>query len=183
MIDGMIYHDNFISKEEEIDLVECIDKQSWNNSLSRKTQHYGYRYDYTKKTVDSFMYLGAVPQFISCLNDRLSTWFDSEPNQVIVNQYQPGQGIGRHIDRDCFGPVVASISLLSSVTMDLSRYDSDAIDSIVLQPRSILILAREARYDWMHGIAARKYDINSDGTKICRTRRISLTFRTVTTQR
>jgi alkylated DNA repair dioxygenase AlkB len=43
--------------------------------------------------------------------------------QVVVQEYQSGQGIGRHIDlqpqtvpelRDGFGPVVVSLSILSS---------------------------------------------------------------------
>ena len=38
--------------------------------------------------------------------------------QAIVNEYEPGQGIAPHIDRDCFGPVVATVSLGSAVNMD-----------------------------------------------------------------
>ena len=34
--------------------------------------------------------------------------------QAIVNEYEPGQGIAPHVDRDCFGPVVATVSLGSA---------------------------------------------------------------------
>ena len=47
-----------------------------------------------------------------------------------------------------------------------------------LEPRSLLIFSGEARYQWKHGIAARKSD-KYDGQIIQRGRRISLTFRNV----
>jgi alkylated DNA repair dioxygenase AlkB len=49
---------------------------------------------------------------------------------------------------------------------------------IFLQPRSILLLSGEARYNWKHGIKAIKNDkwLN---TTIPRKRRISITFRKI----
>ena len=38
--------------------------------------------------------------------------------EEVVVEYEPGQGIAPHIDRDCFGPVVATVSLGSAVNMD-----------------------------------------------------------------
>lgn len=46
--------------------------------------------------------------------------------------------------------------------------------SIMLEPRSLLMMFGEARYDWKHGIPARKKD---DGR--LRGRRMSVTFRKV----
>ena len=43
----------------------------------------------------------------------------------------------------------------------------------------LLILSREARYDWTHEIPARKSDV-IDGVRRARARRVSLTFQTVT---
>jgi alkylated DNA repair dioxygenase AlkB len=43
----------------------------------------------------------------------------------------------------------------------------------------LLILSGEARYDWTHEIPARKSDV-INGARQPRTRRVSLTFRTVT---
>lgn len=47
-----------------------------------------------------------------------------------------------------------------------------------LEPRSLIILANEARYKWTHAIPARKSDI-VNGFKLQRERRISLTFRKI----
>jgi len=48
----------------------------------------------------------------------------------------------------------------------------------MLEPRSLIVLKGEARYEWAHGIAKRKSD-NWQGQVFKRTRRVSLTFRTV----
>jgi hypothetical protein len=44
-IDGMIYFPEFITKEEELALIENIDTQSWLTDLIWRVQHYGYKYD------------------------------------------------------------------------------------------------------------------------------------------
>jgi alkylated DNA repair dioxygenase AlkB len=46
----------------------------------------------------------------------------------------------------------------------------------LLEPRSLLVLGDEARYEWEHGIARRKTD-HWQGGRIFRSRRLSVTFR------
>ena len=38
--------------------------------------------------------------------------------QAIIKEYLSGQGVAPHIDRDCFGPAVATVSLGSALNMD-----------------------------------------------------------------
>jgi alkylated DNA repair dioxygenase AlkB len=52
---------------------------------------------------------------------------------------------------------------------------------ILIEPGSLYVMQGEARYQWKHGIMARKSDVYS-GRRIQRGRRISLTFRTVIQQ-
>lgn len=49
----------------------------------------------------------------------------------------------------------------------------------MLEPRSLLLLTGAARYEWTHGIPARRSDI-VDGLRRPRAGRVSLTFRSVT---
>jgi hypothetical protein len=49
---------------------------------------------------------------------------------------------------------------------------------VFLARRSLVLLSGEARYEWRHGIPARKNDV-CDGNTIPRDRRLSLTFRNV----
>jgi alkylated DNA repair dioxygenase AlkB len=181
MISGLTYIPDFISEGEQLSIVSTIDQLPWLNDLKRKTQHYGYKYDYTKKTVDKSLYLGDLPSWVAPYAERLvkQNHFKKIPDQVIVNEYKPGQGIGRHVDCvSCFGETVASLSLLSTCAMDLERFSSKESGTVILAPLSLLILTGEARYDWMHSIPARKVDMLGD-QELKRSRRISLTFRTV----
>ena len=83
-----------------------------------------------------------------------------------------------HIDRDCFGSVVATVSLGSGVNMDF--HCGATSDDYVrwLEPRSLLLMHGDARSAWRHGIAKRRTDA-WNGQKIRRHRRVSITFRTV----
>jgi len=176
---GLKYLPDFISGEEADFLVRKIDAQPWRSDLKRCVQHYGYQYDYKARQAREEDYLGPLPSFLQVLAERLSHagHFGSAPDQVIVNEYMPGQGISAHVDcRPCFGDVIASLSLLSSCAMRLeNRKISEQVD-LVLEPESLLVLSGEARHVWTHAIPARKSDI-VDGKKQARSRRISITFR------
>jgi alkylated DNA repair dioxygenase AlkB len=62
--------------------------------------------------------------------------------------------------------------------MDFSHNQTGIKTSLLLDPKSLIVLKNEARYNWSHGIAKRKSD-SFEGKIIKRSRRISLTFRTV----
>ena len=49
-------------------------------------------------------------------------------------------------------------------------------ESLLLEPRSLLVLSDDARYEWEHGITARKRDV-WQGMRVERSRRLSITFR------
>ncbi|SLN26323.1 2OG-Fe(II) oxygenase superfamily protein [Falsiruegeria litorea R37] len=156
---GLKYRPDSVSGEEADYLVNKIDAQPWRSDLKRRVQHYGYRYDYKVRQAREEDYLGSVP------------------DQVIVNEYMPGQGISAHVDcRPCFGDVIASLSLLSSCVMRLENLKISQQIDLTLEPGSLWVLSGEARHVWTHAIPARKSDI-VNGQKHPRSRRLSLTFR------
>lgn len=106
--------------------------------------------------------------------------FPRAPDQLLVNEYTPGQGIASHIDHEKhFGDVVCSLSLGSACVMDFqSKADSEQVH-MLLPVRGLLALRDDARYQWKHGITKRKSDKLDDGTVLKRGTRISLTFRTM----
>jgi len=178
-INGLFYIPQYISKANEDELIKYIDQQLWRTNLSRQTQHYGYVYDYRAKRIDSSMCLGELPSWLRSIAIQLHDdgLIPDIPNQAIINEYQPGQGIADHIDcTPCFGDVVISLSLAAPVVMDL-KHDGRSIP-ILLEPRSLLVFQNEARYQWTHGIGRRKYDI-INGVSLKRERRLSITFRKV----
>lgn len=176
-IAGLKYIQDYITTEQEEALIKIIDEQNWMINLKRRVQHYGYEYDYKSKNV-STKFLGALPIWLSriCQNLYNSGIFDTLPDQVIINEYQAGQGISPHIDCiPCFGETICSLSLGSACIMDFI----EAVKiPILLEPRSLICIKGDARFKWKHGIAQRKQDIFL-GTRIPRKRRISLTFRNI----
>ena len=159
-----------------------IDAQPWLAEMKRRVQHFGYKYDYKRRTIHLDMSLGPMPKWMQGLCEALH-WADVMPwvsDQVIVNEYKPGQGIASHVDCEpCFAHTIASLSLGGGVVMQLkSLQNQNKKYQLWLEPRSLLVLSNDARYFWQHGIPARKTDVLS-GEKRTRTRRLSLTFRKV----
>jgi alkylated DNA repair dioxygenase AlkB len=180
-IHGLCYIPNFITTAEEQALLQAIDAQPWLTDLKRRVQHYGWKYDYTARRVDETMRLGSLPDWLMVLCQKLERhgYFSKPPDQVIINEYQPGQGISPHIDCvPCFEETIASLSLGSPCVMDFIHADTGVKSLRLLEPRSLLLFSGDARYHWKHSIAARKSD-KHNGQIIPRSRRVSLTFRNV----
>jgi alkylated DNA repair dioxygenase AlkB len=180
-VPGLKYLAEYVPGPAEVALLAAVDAEPWRDDLKRRVQHYGYRYDYTARTVDPSMYLGPLPVWAQPLVTRLVAdgHMPAPPDQLIVNEYEPGQGISAHVDCvPCFGPVVCSITLGSQCVMELSSVEGGAVEELLLDRGSLLVLAGDARYKWRHGIRGRKTDTLGERVLV-RGRRVSLTFRTV----
>lgn len=175
----------FLTPEQQAIAVQRVDAaaEEWRNDLARRVQHYGWRYDYKARLITPDLYLGRLPEWLQSLADRLyqeTGAFDRPPEQVIVNEYQTGQGIGIHIDHRGFGPAIATISLLDDWSMDFSPNWKDR--TAALLPRgSCLLLTGAARSQWQHAIEPKQSEQTPGGLRR-RQRRVSLTFRTVLNQ-
>ena len=177
-IDGLTYAPDFIDQEAHDALLKSIEVHGWgqSGSMKRRVQQFGFAYEHQERRIGNRA--PPIPAFMHALLDRLvpENLFGRKPTQVIVNEYQPGQGIGPHVDHPSFGPVVASLSLGSPAVMDFSL-DEDYL-SVKLEPRSLVVLKHDARYKWRHEIPMRRVD-EINGKQFARSRRVSLTFRTV----
>lgn len=181
-IEGLQLYFDFITVEEEIALLSEIESNPWLSDLKRRVQHYGYKYDYRARKIDNSFYLGGMPEWLDILSRKLidAKIINFKPDQAIVNEYEPGQGISPHIDCEpCFGDTIVSISLGSHCVMnycrDIAGHDKN---ELLIEPRSIMVMTTESRYNWYHGIPARKTDIFNNN-KFSREKRISITFRKV----
>ena len=185
---GLGYHPDFLAASEEGWLLDRIDSSEWLTDLSRRVLHFGYKYDYTSRGLDESARIGPLPEWLEQLSHMVREAVSEEAKrllnpqrpfeQAIVNEYLPGQGIAPHIDRDCFGPVVATVSLGSAVNMDFCCESTGDEYVQRLAPRSLVLLCGDARSKWRHGIAKRQSD-TVNGQKAKRQRRISITFRTI----
>ena len=181
-IGGFKYIEDYIDEDEHGWLLNQIDKHQWLEDLKRRVQHYGFKYDYKARKVNRDMRIGHLPEWLQKLGQKLyeDGHLLATPDQVIVNEYEPGQGISSHVDCEpCFANMIVSLSLGSGCVMDFTnRRDKTKKIPIWLAPGSIIVLRDEARYEWLHGIAPRKSD-QWDGQTYERQRRVSLTFRKV----
>ena len=123
---------------------------------------------------------------------------------MLVNEYKPGQGILPHEDGGAYHPVVTTISLGSSIVLDIYTKKSDGSGEredeprwrILQEPRSLLITAEGLYKDMLHGISETEIDRNLSQGTVCnwdmlgrkadfeegakrRETRVSLTFRDV----
>lgn len=180
-VPDMIYVEDFLTAEEASRVVTQIDNATWIMDLKRRVQHYGYKYNYRAKSIDESMRAASLPLWAVRMGNRLvkQGLFSTPPDQVIVNEYLPGQGIATHIDCvSCFGEALVSVSLLSPCLMTFASCKDTEIIEVDLMPGSAVLLTGQSRYDWKHGIIARKTDRVAGITRQ-RRRRISVTFRTV----
>lgn len=179
--DGLTYREDYITESDADGLLAAVDASAWLADLKRRVQHYGYRYDYKARQARSEDRIGSLPAFLERLAKRLARQgvFSKLPDQVIVNEYLPGQGISAHIDcRPCFGETIAILSLGSACVMRFEHPLNSRTVDLALQPLSLLTISGDARHKWTHAIPARKSDL-IDGEKHLRSRRVSLTFRTM----
>jgi alkylated DNA repair dioxygenase AlkB len=169
-------------------LVNELDKSKWDftgNSNSRQVQHYGYKYNYlggingniNTKTTDIPAYMDKLIKEITDVcnsNNLLPTNYKF--NQLIVNNYFPGQGISAHVDNIHYGCVIACITLGKGCIITF-RKGNDERD-IYVEDNTLYIMSGDARYKWTHEIKKVKTDY-VNGVNYKRDRRVSLTFRYV----
>ena len=186
-VPGLTYQSNFLSEAEENELIGIINGQEWRKELKRRVQHYGWRYNYKARQIDSSMELGPLPPWAAKLAQRL---FDQKlvpqlPDQVIVNEYQGKQGITKHIDAEnSFADGIAMVSLSDAweiIFRDIRNNKRKV--SRLLERRSVVVIRGDARYRWTHEIPFRKSEppFVKGVKRRPRQRRISLTFRKVLT--
>ncbi len=189
-VPGLLLVAKLLSRGEETELLRAIDASPWRADLSRRVQHYGWRYNYKERRVSAADRLGRLPDWAVRVAQRLAAIGATAPepfDQVIVNEYEPGQGIAPHVDQPfAFSDEIVSVSLGSPITMEFREArggkqkgadgSAPAVRQVRLEPRSAVCLTGAARYDWTHCIPARKSDVVG-GQRVPRGRRVSLTFR------
>ena len=176
IIPGLTLREEFVTEDEERQLVKDIDAGTWDKRMKRWVQHFGYPYDYRKRSVTKDSYLGPLPGWTDVATKRIATMFGIKPDQCIVNEYRGAQGISAHVDCEpCFTDKIVSVSLLEAVFIVFRNKATGEVKQVLLPARSCLVMSGEARYKWTHEI--KQDHLGPDGTP--RKRRLSLTFRNV----
>jgi len=110
-----------------------------------------------------------IPRSLAGLRERcaaLGNYRTAALTQAIVQMYPAGAGIGWHRDAPELGPVVIGVSLGSSALLRFApQRDSPEVVNFAVPARSVYVMTGEARYQWLHSLAAVK------------SARVSITFR------
>ncbi|EPY23117.1 alkylated DNA repair protein alkB like protein 6 [Strigomonas culicis] len=181
-IPGIYYIPDYVSPEEEARIAENIRKTpgELKTQLKKRTvQEWGCTMcDQCEK---SFVSDANMPHWVQECTDMLvydgiftPTTF---PNSVRIHEYQPGEGIGPHCDGPIYVPVVTVLSLASTCVMNfyprrepyadapMDHYNDTfkftegsigsqtPVQSVVMEPGSLLIFSGEAYYYYPHGVS------------------------------
>jgi alkylated DNA repair dioxygenase AlkB len=174
--DGFHYQPEFLSREEESQLVQTIDQLPFTAFdfhgyiAKRRIVEYGWEYDFSSRQASR---APEIPDYLLPLRDRAAAFAGVMANhlvEAVVTEYPPGAPIGWHRDVPQF-EIIVGISLLSSCRMRLKPYRGEGkLVSIMLEPRSLYIISGLARWKYQHSIPAVE--------KL----RYSITFRTLRVQ-
>lgn len=173
---GLIYREDFISVDEESELLAAIREQPLREAqyrqftARRRTVNYGSVYDFTHLQSKP---APPIPEFLLPLRSRVAAWVGVPADnfaQALVAEYQPGTPLGWHRDVPDF-EIVTGISLGGTARIRFRPYPwkpekKREVFALELAPRSAYILRDEARWAWQHHIPP---------TKVLR---YSITFRT-----
>ncbi|XP_057346877.1 alkylated DNA repair protein alkB homolog 8-like [Manis pentadactyla] len=107
---------------ESINWSEDTEYQNVQKSLKhRRVKHFGYEFHYENNNVDKDKPLpGGLPDiWDSILEKWLNEGFiKHKPDQLTINQYEPGHGIPAHVDtHSAFEDEIISLSLGSEVNV------------------------------------------------------------------
>ncbi|KAL0994647.1 hypothetical protein UPYG_G00125310 [Umbra pygmaea] len=169
------YIPDFITENEEEHLLQQVykaTKTKWTQLSNRRLQNWG-----------------GLPQPKGMLGEKLPDWLQKycerisalgafegkTANHVLVNEYKPGEGIMPHEDGPLYHPTVTTISLGSHTLLDFYRpisaqeteeapqtEENRYLLSLLVQPRSLLILQDDMYQRLLHGIQGTHQDLVTD---------------------
>ncbi|XP_076129895.1 putative RNA/DNA demethylase ALKBH6 [Alosa pseudoharengus] len=158
------YIPDFITEVEEQYLLQEVykaPKPKWTQLSGRRLQNWG------GLPRPKGMLAEKLPDWLLKYTNRISAlgaFAGKAANHVLVNEYTQGEGIMPHVDGPLYHPTVTTISLGSHTLLDFYRpisqcemegpqtEESRYLLSLLLRPRSLLILQDEMYQHLLHGI-------------------------------
>lgn len=200
------YIPNFVTEDEESYLLQQVYKSprtKWTQLSARRLQNWG------GLPHPKGMIAETIPEWLQTYCEKISSlgaFSGKTANHVLVNEYKPGEGIMPHEDGPLYHPTVTTISLGSHTLLDFynpigsdSREEQSApqteesryLFSLLVRPRSLLILQEDMYKKLLHGIQGSEEDALTEkvvnlaeaggekGETLTRGTRVSLTIRHV----
>lgn len=197
------YIPDFISEQEETYLQQQVyksPKPKWTQLSGRRLQNWG------GLPHPKGMLAEKIPDWLQKYCEKISSlgaFGGKTANHVLVNEYKAGEGIMPHEDGPLYYPTITTISLGSHTLLDfyapVGSVQGDApqteenrfLFSLLVKPRSLLILQDDTYQRLLHGIRPCDQDTLTEkavnllaagtqpGEILTRSTRVSLTIRHV----
>jgi len=153
-IPAAYYLPDFITEVEEHRLLSeiySVPEERWTKLKRRRLQMWGGTPSPTGMNCE------ALPCWLLELSQLLveRRVFKKAFNHVLINEYEPGQGIMAHEDGPLYIPHVAILSLQSSVMMEIYEKpytNKKKLFSVYLEPRSLFIFREDIYKQHLHAI-------------------------------
>jgi alkylated DNA repair dioxygenase AlkB len=171
---GLRYQPGFVSEATESELVSRISElplqpfQFGAFEGKRRVASFGYRYDYSLQRLAE---ADPIPAWLAPIARSVESFANlpaESVRQILCTEYDVGVGIGWHRDKPHFDRVFG-LSLGASCKFRFRRAAGAKWERFTLnaEPRSLYLMAGDARRVWEHSIPAVEQ------------RRYSITFRTM----
>jgi alkylated DNA repair dioxygenase AlkB len=158
--EGFSYRTEFLSIREEADLLIQLRELDFRPFdfhgyvAKRRIVEYGLEYNFSSRRAHTTQ---PIPGFLNFYKTRVAEWANLRTDEIVeavVTEYSAGAPIGWHRDVPQFESVVG-ISLKSSCRMRFKPFNAEGkIVSVILQPRSVYLIAGAARWKYQHSISA-----------------------------
>ncbi|XP_073314693.1 alkylated DNA repair protein ALKBH8 homolog [Primulina huaijiensis] len=205
-INGLWICRGFLSPDQQSSLLSALEKEGYFAEASHnQAMRFGdlpcWAIELSYNIRENVRFSGCVPEYTDSItvdeNEKICPfpldmlWREPLFNQLIVNIYQPGEGICAHIDLMRFEDGIAIISLESSCVMHFTRVECETSHiekmnegctslsriPVLLVPGSLVLMWGEARYLWKHQINRKPGFQLWEGQEIEQKRRTSVTLR------
>ncbi len=151
---GLIYAEEAVSPDDERALIKLIENSGltyppYDPGNRRSSTAYGWDYDYIN---DAFMKCEPMPDGFLAVRKIAARQAGIELDlfaECLLNRYEPGAIIQRHLDKPVWNHV-AGVSLGGTSTMVFEKDDDSDRIEVVLKPRSIYAMTGDARYRYTH---------------------------------
>ncbi|KAH8692858.1 hypothetical protein BGW36DRAFT_303040 [Talaromyces proteolyticus] len=210
--DSAYYIPDFITEDEESKLLQKINSvppPRWTQLSHRRLQTWPSTLSKSNTLLSAPLPAWLQDPIIHPRLEALGCFADSPhqgPNHVLINEYQPGQGIMPHEDGPAYYPLVVTVSIGAPIVLDIYEKSGGGEESgcldrtprfrVLQEPRSLLITTAGLYTQYLHGIEERLRDEELGREGICnwellgnakvysagfydRKTRISLTYRDV----
>jgi alkylated DNA repair dioxygenase AlkB len=164
--EGMRYQEEFLSREEEAQLIAQIEQlplaamKYQQYEARRRVVNYGGKYDFSAQKLEA---APPVPEWLAPLRKRAAAWAGIPPgelSQALVAEYTPGTPLGWHRDVPDHEDIIG-VSLLNEAMLKFRPYPhvvgkKSDVRKVLVAPRSIYLLRGAARWAWQHSVPAVK---------------------------